>query len=269
MAKKFQFRLDPLNLAQNVDLFSKNVGYREIPIDLLVLDESQPRKQFDESALENLAKSIQEVGILSPILVEEIAGGKFKVIAGERRTRAAKIAGLRSIPAVVKDFSSGSAYQKLVSQLVENIQREDLNPLDRARAIFELKNNFNLSVREIAEKIGISKSQVQRSLEILNLAPEYQKLLVEGVSESKVLEIAKLKDFANKPDKATSLLKHNRDQLRNLRQASPEFSKLSEICSALFGVPVLIRVTRKKCSVTVTFDSVKTAITVFETFQKN
>lgn len=169
--------------------------YRELKIASIQRDPKQPRVAFDETKLQELAHSIRMYGVLSPILVRPgTAPGHYIIISGERRTRAAQIAGLSFIPAMVEQSDDSSEARTLAIQLVENIQRDDLAPLERAHAIGALKDSYSLSVREIADKLGISKSMVQRSLEILDLPADLLNALREGASESKVLMLAKIED---------------------------------------------------------------------------
>jgi ParB family chromosome partitioning protein len=141
-----------------------------------------------------LSDSIKLYGIISPILVR--AGklpGRYTIVSGERRYRAATLAGLGSIPAIVSQNEQEEG-RTLAVQLVENLQRDDLSPLERAQAIGALRDAHNLSIRDIAEKLSISKSAVQRSLEILQLPDDLLNALREGAAESKVLLLAKIDD---------------------------------------------------------------------------
>jgi ParB family chromosome partitioning protein len=171
------------------------VPYREIQISQIQRDPNQPRQLFDEERLKELAASIATYGVLSPILVRATESpGIFRLIAGERRLRAAGMAGLSAIPALVDQSDESSGERTLAMQLVENIQRADLSPLERAHAIGALRDSFNLSVREVAEKLGISKSMVQRSLDILSLPDDLLNALRDGAPESKILLLAKIED---------------------------------------------------------------------------
>lgn len=171
------------------------IPYREIPLSAIERDPNQPRTHFDEERLAELAHSIKTYGILSPILVRPgKLPGKFSLISGERRLRAATMIGLPTVPAIVDQNQESSTERTLAMQLVENIQRADLSPLERAHAIGALKDTFNLSIREIADKLGVSKSMVQRSLDILNLPDDLLNALREGASESKVLLLANIED---------------------------------------------------------------------------
>jgi len=147
----------------------KNVS--TIDINTVIPNRYQPRKTFDEKALQELADSIREKGVIQPIIVSELGNGKYELVAGERRLRAAKMAGLLEIPAIVKDFSDED---RLEIALIENIQREDLNPLEKAQAYQEVMERLGISQEEFAKKIGKDRSSVANTLRLLKL-PEYIK----------------------------------------------------------------------------------------------
>jgi ParB family chromosome partitioning protein len=169
--------------------------YRVIDLNSIEADASQPRQEFDPEKLEELAQSIKTYGVLNPILIKPAsAAGKFVILAGERRYRACKKLGLTSIPAIIDQGDGEDKDRTLAIQLVENLQRADLTPLEKAQAISNLKDTFGLSVRDIAEKLGVSKSMVQRSLDLLGLPDDLLNALREGASESKVLLLAKIDD---------------------------------------------------------------------------
>lgn len=193
----FSFANNPLMQGPALDERSRGgVPYREIPLSAIEADPNQPRRTFDQEKLLELAESIKLYGVLSPILVRASKlPGRYTVISGERRFRASNIAGLASIPAVVNQGDEAQD-RMLAMQLVENLQRDDLTPLERAQAIGALRDAHNLSIRDIAEKLSISKSAVQRSLEILQLPDDLLNALKEGAAESKVLLLAKIDDPA-------------------------------------------------------------------------
>jgi ParB family transcriptional regulator, chromosome partitioning protein len=171
------------------------VPYRDVEIDSVIPDPDQPRVHFDEDKLTELASSIQVYGVMNPILVKPSKKkGFYQVIAGERRLRAARLAGLTSVPVIMDQESPDDPSRTLSMQLVENLQRAELSPLERAQAIGLLKEQFSHSIREIAAKLGISKSMVQRSLELLTLPDDLLSALKEGASESKILLLAKIED---------------------------------------------------------------------------
>lgn len=143
---------------------------REIKVTEIVRDEEQPRKDFDAEALQALADSIKEHGILSPIVVVK-EEDKYKIVAGERRWRAAKIAGLSTVPAIVRTLD---AQNRLELSIIENAQREDLSAIELATAYAKLKTQFNLSEEEIAKRVGKSKTAVENTMRLLNL-PDFAK----------------------------------------------------------------------------------------------
>lgn len=149
---------------------------RELPLEDIVRDEDQPRKEFDPEALEALAKSIKANGVLQPIVVTK-EGDKFKIVAGERRYRAAGIAGLETIPAIVRTLD---AQNRLELSIIENAQREDLNAIELATAYAKLKTQFNLDAKGIAERIGKSESAVINTMRLLNLPEFAKKVMVEN-----------------------------------------------------------------------------------------
>ena len=136
----------------------------------------QPRSNFDAERLEALAKSIEQYGVISPIIVRKNEKNRFyTIIAGERRWRAAKLAGLKEVPVIVKEYDD-----KVMSEvaLVENLQREDLNPIEEALAVDELMKKYDLTQEEISEKVGKSRSAIANSLRLLNLSDSVKKLIV-------------------------------------------------------------------------------------------
>jgi ParB family transcriptional regulator, chromosome partitioning protein len=137
----------------------------------------QPRTRMDEGSLYELAESIKTQGIMQPILVRPVAGNRFEIIAGERRSRAARLAGLKEVPVLVRDVPDETA---AVMALVENIQREDLNPLEEAQGIKRLVNEFGLTHEQAAKAVGRSRSAASNLLRLLNLAKPVQDLLMAG-----------------------------------------------------------------------------------------
>ncbi len=150
-------------------------GLAEIPIDLLRPNPEQPRRSFDQDRLTELAESIRRHGVLQPLLVSEDADGGYRVIAGERRWRAARAAGLATVPAVIRERLG--ARDELALALVENLQRRDLSPLAEARAFEHLRSEHGLSPSEIAEQIGRDRSTVANALRLLTLPDEIQELV--------------------------------------------------------------------------------------------
>lgn len=148
----------------------------EVELDMIEPNRKQPRKYFDEAALEELAASLKNYGMIQPIVVKE-NGDYYEIIAGERRWRAAKIAGLAKVPVVIKKWEEGEAFE---AALVENLQREDLNPMEEAESYQRLQEEFGLSQEKIAEKVGKSRSAITNSLRLLQLDPRVRNFVVEN-----------------------------------------------------------------------------------------
>ena len=153
----------------------KESDLKTIPISDIVRDEDQPRKEFSTEALEALASSIKEHGVLQPLVVVK-EEGKYKIVAGERRWRASKLAGLKEVPAIVRTLE---AQERLEISIIENAQREDLNAIEMATAYAKLKSQFNLSEEEIADRVGKSKPAVVNTMRLLNLPEDAKKAMVE------------------------------------------------------------------------------------------
>lgn len=150
----------------------------ELLVELIQPNRFQPRREFDEAALEELRESITRHGILQPISVRDIGGGKYELIAGERRLRAARLAGLATVPVV---FRTASDAELAEMALIENIQREDLNPIEEARAYERLLTEFRLSQEELARRVARSRSAIANSVRLLRLADEVQAFVANGV----------------------------------------------------------------------------------------
>ena len=155
---------------------------RTLPIELLQRGANQPRTEFDRDSLQELAESIKAQGVLQPVMVRPLDdSGKFEIIAGERRWRAAQLAGLHEIPAVVRELDDQTA---MCIALIENIQREDLNPLEQARGLARLAQEFDMTHDDIAGSVGRSRSAVTNMLRLLELCDDVKRLL-----ESRQLEM--------------------------------------------------------------------------------
>ncbi|MBQ6487195.1 ParB/RepB/Spo0J family partition protein [Candidatus Saccharibacteria bacterium] len=153
----------------------KSSDLKELKLEDIIRDEEQPRRDFDEEAINALAASIKEHGVLQPIVVTK-EDGKYKIVAGERRWRASKVAGLKTIPAIVRTLDSQN---RLELSIIENAQREDLNAIELATAYAKLKNQFNLSTEDIAAKVGKSETTVLGTMRLLNLPDDVKKIMVK------------------------------------------------------------------------------------------
>lgn len=148
-----------------------------IPVDSISPNRHQPRQVFDEEKIRSLADSIREQGVIQPLIVSKLAGGRYELIAGERRLRAARMLGLAEVPVIVKDVDEEGF---LALALIENVQREDLNPIEEARALSELIEKFEYSQDEVAKKVGKSRSYVANSMRLLKLPHLIQNDLAAG-----------------------------------------------------------------------------------------
>ena len=154
-----------------------NDGPRSIPIDLVQRNPQQPRRHFDESDLTELSGSIKTHGVLQPILVRPIPGGKYEIVAGERRWRAAQRAGLHSIPAVIREFDE---VEVLEIAIVENVQRTDLNPIEEAQGFQALIDRFGRTQQDIADAVGKSRPHIANMLRLLALPEDLQEMVRDG-----------------------------------------------------------------------------------------
>lgn len=156
---------------------AKGVAETVVKITRVEPNRDQPRKNFDEDALQELADSIKQFGLLQPILVQD-KGDYFEIIAGERRWRAAKLAGLKEVPVIIRNYSS----QEIVEiSLIENIQREDLNPIEEAQAYKRLLTEFNLKQDEVAERVSKSRTAVTNSMRLLKLCDGVQQMIIDDM----------------------------------------------------------------------------------------
>jgi ParB family chromosome partitioning protein len=152
-------------------------GLRHLPIELLHSNPNNPRKQFKEEELEDLAKSIREKGLLQPIVVRQRADGEYEIVAGERRWRASQRAGLHELPVLIRELSDG---ETLEIALIENIQRSDLNPLEEARAYGQLLEQFSYTQQQLADSVGKSRSHIANTLRLLTLPESVRSYIEDG-----------------------------------------------------------------------------------------
>lgn len=152
----------------------------QISTDQLTPGQYQPRTKMHKSTLDELSQSIKEQGVLQPLVVRRLASGRFEIVVGERRWRAAQIAGIDTVPAIIRDLNNDETAK---IALIENLQREDLNSLDQARGLLRLQKEFNLSQEELGKAVGKSRSTVTNLMRLLTLSAEVQELLQEGKIE--------------------------------------------------------------------------------------
>ena len=230
---------------------------RNIPIDLIQRGKYQPRVEMNEAALEDLAASIKAQGVMQPIVIRSIAAQKYEIIAGERRWRASQMAGLSSIPAVVKQVSDEAA---IAMSLIENIQRENLNPIEEAMALKRLQDEFELTQQEVASAVGKSRATVTNLMRLIGLHIDVQKMLQVGklemgharalltLSETKQVEFAKLVANKGLSVRQTESLVRNVNtgsELDRKKSIDPNIKKLEEDLGEKLGAKVIIQHTEK------------------------
>lgn len=193
-----------------------------IDIDRIMPGVQQPRKFFNESALKELSLSIKEKGVLQPIIVSRTGDGSFNLIAGERRWRAATLAGLKKIPGLIKNVASNEA---LEIALIENIQREDLNPIETAEAFNRLLNDFNLTQEELALRVGKERATVANYLRLLKLPDEIKAMLYNGpLSMGHARALLSLEGRQNQIEAARKIIR-NKLSVREAESLAKNISK--------------------------------------------
>ena len=223
----------------------------QLPVEKILPNPHQPRQSFDVASLSDLSESIKEHGIIQPLIVSKRGDG-YELIAGERRLRAAKMAGIKTVPAIIREISE---QKKMELALIENLQREDLNPLEVALAYKKLEDEFNLTRAELAKKVGKSQSAVANNLRLLNLRDEVKEAIVDGrISETHARTLAGLPE----DEQLTGLNRIIENKLsvheaekaakdvvvkRHLRKVSfdPEVRQMEEDVAASLGTKVEIK----------------------------
>jgi len=150
---------------------------KELPLEVIQRGKYQPRRDMDPEALEDLARSIRQQGVMQPIVVRSVGGDNYEIIAGERRWRASQLAGIDKIPVIIRDVPDEAA---IAMSLIENIQRENLNPVEEAMALQRLQNEFDLTQAQVAEAVGKSRSTITNLLRLLALAEDVRTMLERG-----------------------------------------------------------------------------------------
>lgn len=191
-----------------------------VRITLVEPDRSQPRKNFDQEKLQNLADSIRSKGLLEPIIVQD-KGDHYEIIAGERRWRACKIAGLTKIPVIIKSYDD---LERVEVSLIENIQREDLNPIEEAKAYERLIDQFHLKQEDIAEKVSKSRTSITNSLRLLKLSDPVQNMVIDGtLSMGQARALISVED----PDQQRDLAKKIAEENLSVREVEKLIRSLS------------------------------------------
>ena len=239
----------------------------QLDVNEIDTDRKQPRKNFDAEKLEELANPIKEHGVLQPIVVNQVEG-RYQIIAGERRYRAARIAGLKKVPVVIKNFDSKKV---LEASLIENIQREDLNPLETADAIKMLMSEYQLTQEEVAQSIGKSRSAVANFLRLLELPKSVKSLVISGQlsggharcllslgSKQAMEKLAKkIIEEGLSVRQAEQLVKEfGKEKPEKKQKASlPEITDAEEKFTSLLGTKVAIKGSTKKGKIEISYFS--------------
>ncbi|MDP0587984.1 MAG: ParB/RepB/Spo0J family partition protein [Candidatus Endonucleobacter bathymodioli] len=233
---------------------------RHIPIEFIGRGKYQPRRDMHPDSLEELADSIKEQGIIQPIVVRSVAENRYEIIAGERRWRAAQIAGLDEIPSLIKDIAEDSTVAAMA--IIENIQREDLNPIEEAMAFSRLQKEFELTQQEVAKFVGKSRTAVANTLRLMSLGSEVKKMLEYGdlemgharamltLSESDQFEVASIIVAKGLSVRQTESLVRRLQQEKNKGEKSkkgldPDIKRLEEDLSEKIGAKVAIQCNAK------------------------
>lgn len=262
MAKKLGKGLGSLLGVESITEITEKSKNELMDLDMamVVPTEAQPRQSFKEDTIKELAESIEKNGLLQPIVVRPMDGGKYQIIAGERRYRAFKKLGRKVIPAIVRDYEDEEV-DKL--QLVENVQREDLNPYDEAIAYLKLKEKYGLKQEDIAKAVGKSRPYISNMTRLLSLEDEILEMLKNGeitVSHAKLILSLDTKEerlkLAHKIKDAGLTVRHTEERTRKPKKAKPEDIYIKDIRERLeefLSTKVLIKHTKRGGSITIDY----------------
>lgn len=262
MAKKLGKGLGSLLGVESITEITEKSKNELMDIDMamVVPTEAQPRQSFKEDTIKELAESIEKNGLLQPIVVRPMDGGKYQIIAGERRYRAFKKLGRTMIPAIVRDYEDEEV-DKL--QLVENVQREDLNPYDEAIAYLKLKEKYGLKQDDIAKAVGKSRPYISNMTRLLSLEDEILEMLKNGeitVSHAKLILSVDTKEerlkLAHKIKDAGLTVRHTEERTRKPKKAKPEDIYIKDIRERLedfLSTKVAIKHTKRGGSITIDY----------------
>jgi len=231
---------------------------RELPVDLVQRGIYQPRRDMDPEALEELAESIRQQGVMQPIIVRPIAESRYEIIAGERRWRATQLAGLDRVPAIIRDVPDEAA---VAMALIENIQRENLNAMEEAIALQRLQDEFELTQQEVAQAVGNSRSTVTNLLRLIGLSGEVKVMLEHGdlemghgramLSLSPELQLQAANQVVAKSlsvrqtEALVRRLQEEKDHPKEAKKVDPDIRRLQQDLSERIGAKVAINHTSK------------------------
>jgi len=254
-AQNFDESLDDIQAANDERI-------EEIEIDKILLSDDQPRKMFDEKEIEELAQSIKNVGLIQPLVVKR-EGDKYVLIAGERRLRACKIAGLQKVPCIVRNYTNSTEIA-----LIENIQRKDLNPYEEALAYKKLIDERGYTQEELAKRLGISRSKIANTLRILNIGQNILQMIIDGkISEGHAKVLLSVENDTERENLAKLVVEKNlsvreleeivkakKKQMKN-EVENEVLKELEENLMKLFGLKVKIHKKKKKGKIEIEFNN--------------
>ena len=250
-----------VKVEQNQDVIRENnivalTPEKEVEITKIVANASQPRHDFNEEELQELSASIKLHGILQPLLVRPIDGGKYEIVAGERRYRAAKVAGLKKLPVIIKDLTDKESFELAI---IENVQRDDLNPIEEAEAYQRLVDEFGLTQIEVADRVGKDRVTISNAIRLLKLPKEVLALVQDGsLSAGHAKAILAVKEPSVQKNLAKKVIDENLSVRRLedivsrvvvLREQKPKkvkadgssFPEVAERLRQTFGTKVIIK----------------------------
>ncbi len=251
---------------------AENTGVQEIKLIDIEPNKSQPRKYFDEEKLQVLCDSIKMHGVIQPIVVRKLETGFYQIIAGERRWRAARMAGIKQIPAVIKDYSNKEVMELA---LIENLQREDLNPIEESEGYKNLIEEFKLTQEEISVRVGKSRSAIANALRLLNLPENIKELLVQDkISAGHARSLLSLENIILQNEIATRIVneqlsvrqteKHVKEllangnkkkELKENRRKNQHYIDIENKLSETFGTKVKIHNGKNKSKIEIEYYS--------------
>lgn len=272
MSKKFALGKGLGALIPDDDLLesenSNSEAILKIDINLIKANEDQPRKYFDEQKIYELSQSIKDHGIIQPLILKK-SGERYVIIAGERRWRAAKLAGINEVPAILMDLSNRDVME---ISLIENIQRQDLNPIEEAKAFYKLIKEFKLTHEELSLRIGKSRAAITNTMRLMNLDERVQQYIIEGIiSEGHGRVILSIEDkdiqynIAQKVideglsvralEKLIKSLQNEEKSKKEKEQANPYYKDITEKLEGLFGTKVIINSKKNKGKIEIEYYS--------------
>lgn len=264
-------------LLKDIDETINTKSVMQVLIDSLKPNPYQPRKEFNAENLKELSDSIKEKGILQPIIIESNDDGSYTIISGERRVRASKLAGLSSVPAILGTYS---VVEKLENALIENIQREDLKPIEEATGYKKLIDTFNLSQEEVAQKVGKNRSTVANMLRLLKLPkqmkeslsngdltagharailsivnPQDQELLYRAIIDD-TLSVREAEHYANQINKGNKNFLKKKQKRKTEKSRIPELSDIEQQLITVLGTKVEIKGTADRGKIEISYYSI-------------